>query len=382
MVRFCRRCEIKVAARGEHHTTHGQGLTDGLVIEMAALNTIHSISPDGADVDAGVLWRDLIKAAFAQGLRRPGLTGYTGLSVGGVLSVGGCPLSNDEGAVVDRVRELTVVTGKGDLVRCSATHSQDLFEAALGGLGQCGIIVRALVDLVPAKPMARTFLLHYLDPKAFWQDFRTLVRRGECNDVYNVCVPPGSSVFVYEINATVFFDPAAPPDNAHLMRGLTLPAIAGRPARPAVPHLHAVRRHADRRPAAHRLGRARQAVVRRLAARGRGRGVRHRRPRAPQARGHRPDGVHPALRAAPLEAQATVLACARRRARRVGLPLRRPQRVGAARPEPGFARKMLDRNRRWFERGRDARRHALPDRRRWSSAATTGSATTASSGRA
>ena len=226
MVRFCRRCGIRVAARGEHHTTFGQSLTDGLVIDMSGLNTIHSIGPDGADVDAGVLWRDVIRTAFAKGLRRPGLTGYTGLSVGGVLSVGGCPTSNDEGAVVDRVRELTVVTGKGDVVRCSATHSRDLFEAALGGLGQVAIIVRALLDLVPAKRMARTYLLHYLDARSFFSDFRTLVRRGECDDVYNVCMPPGSTTFLYQINATVFFDPGAPPHDRHLMRGLRLPAIA------------------------------------------------------------------------------------------------------------------------------------------------------------
>ncbi len=226
MVRFCRRWRISVAARGEHHTTFGQGLTDGLLVEMSTLNTIHSIGPKGADVDAGVLWRDIIEPASAKGLRLRGLTGYTGLSVGGVLSVGGCPVSNDEGAVVDQVRELTVVTGTGDLVRCSTSMHPDLFDAALGGLGQCGIIVRALADLVPAEPEARTYLLHYVQAAAFFQDFRTLVGRGECNDVYTVCVPPGAGTFLYEISATVFFDPAAPPDDAHLMRGLTLPAVA------------------------------------------------------------------------------------------------------------------------------------------------------------
>jgi cytokinin dehydrogenase len=225
MVRFCRLRGINVAPRGQAHSTFGQGLTDGLIVEMSALSAIHSIGRQGADVDAGALWRDVAKAALAKGLRRPGLTGYTGLSVGGVLSVGGCPLSNDEGAVVDRVRELTVVTGTGEAIRCSETVNPDLFDAALGGLGQCGIIVRALLDLVPAKPRARTYLLHYLDAAAFFKDFRTLVRRGECNDVYNICVPPGSSTFVYEINATVFFEPGSPPDDAHLMRGLTLSPI-------------------------------------------------------------------------------------------------------------------------------------------------------------
>ena len=173
-----------------------------------------------------MLWRDVVRAAFAKGLRRPGLTGYTGLSVGGVLSVGGCPTSNDEGAVVDRVRELTVVTGKGDVVRCSATHSRDLFEAALGGLGQAAIIVRARLDLVPARAdgthlsaalPGREVVLQRL-PHA--RAPRRMRRR------LDVCMPPGSTTFLYQINATVFFDPGAPPHDRHLMRGLRLPAIA------------------------------------------------------------------------------------------------------------------------------------------------------------
>ncbi len=40
MVRFCRQHGIKVAARGQHHTVHGQGLTCGLIIETAPLSTI------------------------------------------------------------------------------------------------------------------------------------------------------------------------------------------------------------------------------------------------------------------------------------------------------------------------------------------------------
>lgn len=229
MVAFCRAHGIQVAARGQHHTMHGQGLTCGLIVEMSTLAQIHSISADGAVVDAGVTWHDLYRAAFAHGLR-PVTTGFTKLSVGGTLSVGGCPLSNHQGALVDHARELTMVTGTGQIVPCSATRHRDLFEAALGGLGQCGIIARAKVDLLPAKPKARTYLLHYTDTATFFRDFRTLVARGELDEVYNVCQPPSSSLFVYQINATIFFDDAAPPDDAFLMRGLALPAVS-------IPHL-------------------------------------------------------------------------------------------------------------------------------------------------
>ena len=222
MVQFCRTHGIRVAARGQHHTMHGQSLSCGLVVEMSALSTIHSITQGEADVDAGVTWDVLLDTAFASG-QRPITTGYTRLSVGGTFSVGGCPLSNTRGALVDNARELTVVTGRAETITCSESSPHaDLFDAALGGLGQCGIIARAKVNLVPALPKARTYLLHYLDTAQFFADFKTLVHRGECDEIYNVCMPPGSNTFVYQINAVKFFDPAAPPDDAFLMRGMSV----------------------------------------------------------------------------------------------------------------------------------------------------------------
>ena len=132
MVGFCKRYGISVAARGQAHTTFGQGLVDGgLIIDMSTLNTIHSINADSADVDAGTLWKDLTTQAFASGLTPPVLTGFLGLSIGGTLSVGGISAGNIHGAQVDHVRELQVVTGAGDLVRCSERDNRELFEAVL-----------------------------------------------------------------------------------------------------------------------------------------------------------------------------------------------------------------------------------------------------------
>ena len=88
MIRYCRRHDLEVAVRGQGHTMHGQSLASGLVIENGSLNRIHSLSRHGADVDAGVRWKDLVIAAAARGLTPPVLTGYTNLSIGGTLSVG------------------------------------------------------------------------------------------------------------------------------------------------------------------------------------------------------------------------------------------------------------------------------------------------------
>jgi cytokinin dehydrogenase len=210
MIRFCREHHIKVAVRGQGHTTHGQGLTTGLVIENEFLNKVHSIGPEGADVDAGVRWKDLVTATVAQGLTPPVLTGFTQLSVGGTLSVGGISPGYNAGAQVDHVQKLEVVTGRGDILECSDRQRPQLFEAVLAGLGQCGVITRATIDLIPAKQMARKYNLNYTDNAVFFQDFRTLLSRGEIPHIFNIWLPDGIGGWVYQIQATVFYDTIAP----------------------------------------------------------------------------------------------------------------------------------------------------------------------------
>lgn len=229
MVRYCRSRAIPVAVRGQAHTTHGQGLCDGLIIENQYLDTIHSIGPSSAVVDTGVLWMDLLNAAYARKLTPPALTGYTQLTVGGTLSVGGIGGlvgGLGSGFQVDHVRALQVVTGAGDIVECSPSQRSDLFDAALGGLGQCGIMTRATIDLVPAKERARTYALHYTDNAAFFRDLRVLIERPGIDHVYTQWFPPGSTTLVYQLNATVFYDPLSPPNDLALTGGLsTAPVI-------------------------------------------------------------------------------------------------------------------------------------------------------------
>lgn len=232
MVRYCGKHGIKVAARGQAHTTHGHGLVEGLLIENRSLRKIHSIGPDVADVDAGVLWKELVVAAYRK--RRvtpPVLTGYLGLSIAGTLSVGGVDGNSGnyrQGLQIDHVRELEVVTGTGEIRRCSMSRNRDLFEAVLGGLGQFGIITRAKVDLVPIASMVRTYRLTYVDNAAFFRDMRTLLNRGEVHGMYNLWLPNGTSL-AYVLNVNVPFEPSQPPDDEHLLRGLSIPSAAAVP---------------------------------------------------------------------------------------------------------------------------------------------------------
>lgn len=224
MVRFCRLHRIAVSARGTGHTTYGQSLSGGLLVENRRLHRIHDVGKDAAVVDTGVLWKELAAAAFAQTPRRtpPVLTAYTGLSIGGTLSVGGIGGlvgGIHTGLQVDHVRELEVVTGTGEILRTSRSARPDLFAAALGGLGQAGIVTKAVVDLVPARDRARTATLRYDDSTVFARDLATVVERPAVDHVYAEFLPPGGTS-TYAMYVSAFYD-TTPPEAADLTGGLS-----------------------------------------------------------------------------------------------------------------------------------------------------------------
>jgi FAD/FMN-containing dehydrogenase len=222
IVKFARRHQIKIAGRGQGHSTYGQPQVEaGVVIDMTSLSTIHAITASYADVDAGVVWSTLIQAALAQGLTPPTLTDYIELSVGGTLSVGGIGgTSSQHGVQADNVLELDVVTGEGKLETCSATHKRKLFNAVLGGLGQCGIIVRAKVKLIAADTQARVFLLYYNDIAIFTADQQTLVDDERFDYVEGQVIPNGTGGWSFMLEAAKFYSAPATPDNAALLAGL------------------------------------------------------------------------------------------------------------------------------------------------------------------
>lgn len=222
MVQFANRVNIKIGPRGTAHSTYGQMQAEGgVVIDTSTLNTIYSINADYADVESGVIWRDIITAALAQGRTPPVTTDYLDLSVGGTLSVGGIGgMSHQEGLLIDNALELQVVTGEGDLEWCSAKKKRKLFEAVLGGLGQCAIIVRARVRLVTAKQSARVYTAFYDDINLFTQDQLLVVQDKRFNYVEGQVVTDGSGGWRFMLEAAKFFNANSMPNDSALLAGL------------------------------------------------------------------------------------------------------------------------------------------------------------------
>ncbi|CAI9116818.1 OLC1v1018079C3 [Oldenlandia corymbosa var. corymbosa] len=172
-----------VSARGHGHSINGQAMTaNGVVVQMSdgkpgmQRNIVVSQESMYVDVWGGELWIDVLSSTLEYGLAPKSWTDYLYLSVGGTLSNAGISgQAFNHGPQITNVFELDVVTGKGEELTCSEESNSELFHAALGGLGQFGIITRARIALEPAPQMVRWIRVLYSNFSAFTHDQEYLI---------------------------------------------------------------------------------------------------------------------------------------------------------------------------------------------------------------
>ncbi|WP_206664091.1 FAD-binding protein [Thermomonospora catenispora] len=165
-----------VVPRGCAHSTYGQAQTDGgVLLDMRGLRAVHRVRPDRVTVDAGATWREVLEATLPHGRTPPVLTDHLDVTVGGTLSAGGVGgASHRHGLQADQVLSLEVATPRGEVVACSPERRRDLFDAVRGGLGRHGVIVRAVLRLVPAPERVRVHTLAYATAGALLDALRRL----------------------------------------------------------------------------------------------------------------------------------------------------------------------------------------------------------------
>ena len=88
----------------------------------------------------------------------------------------------------------------------------------LAGQGQCGIITRAVLCLVPTRPMVREYVLQYAEPAALLAD--QLVLQDGRFDGAVALILPSAEGWSYSLQAIRHFAPPDLPDDAALMTGL------------------------------------------------------------------------------------------------------------------------------------------------------------------
>ena len=152
-VNFGRDNGLRLAIRGGGHNGPGLGsVTDGLVIDMAAINGVR-VDPRArtARVGAGCTQGDVDHATHGFGLAVPaGIISTTGIA-GLTLSGGHGYLARKYGLTIDNLLEADVVLADGTFVTASKDSNPDLLWALRGGGGNFGVVTSFKYQLHPVS---------------------------------------------------------------------------------------------------------------------------------------------------------------------------------------------------------------------------------------
>eukprot|EP00007_Cunea_sp_BSH-02190019_P006118 CAMPEP_0174229962 /NCGR_PEP_ID=MMETSP0417-20130205/805_1 /TAXON_ID=242541 /ORGANISM="Mayorella sp, Strain BSH-02190019" /LENGTH=569 /DNA_ID=CAMNT_0015307573 /DNA_START=100 /DNA_END=1809 /DNA_ORIENTATION=- len=243
VVQRVRRDRQQLTVRGTGHSANGQSQCCGCVVmDMRNMNQVREATAEYVVVEAGAKFADVYAALAPFGSSLVTQTDWPGLSVGGVLSAGGGmgPGMFRHGFIAESILELTVVTGRSEIVVCSPSSEPELFNAAIGGLGQVGIITAIKLRAVPIPgQMIRVYHVYQLLDKLMpdydkvqndeaaggapfdqLQTFPVLnfpgtgAASGYAPDFFLFDQPIGSWVLIQEYG--VFYNPGQEPDDAEL----------------------------------------------------------------------------------------------------------------------------------------------------------------------
>lgn len=167
-----------VSVYGGGHGVTGAAVVDGGVcIDLRGLDRVE-VSPEDRllRVGGGATWGKVDEATQQHGLAvtggRVSTTGVAGLALGS----GSGWLERKCGLTCDNLREVTLVTADGRIVRASQDQNADLFWAVRGGGGNFGIVTEFTFGLHEVGPVVLGGMLLYPGHLArevvtYWRDF-------------------------------------------------------------------------------------------------------------------------------------------------------------------------------------------------------------------
>ena len=122
-----------------------QFLSGGTLLDMRRLNRVRSLDLDRGllEVEAGILWPDVIRAYLARpdgrhcrwGIRQK-QTGADRLTIGGAMAANIHGRGLTAPPFIGDLESLEIVTADGEVVRCSRQQRPELFRHVVGGYGR------------------------------------------------------------------------------------------------------------------------------------------------------------------------------------------------------------------------------------------------------
>ncbi|HJX70220.1 MAG TPA: FAD-binding oxidoreductase [Dehalococcoidia bacterium] len=153
ILRLASDCRVPVIPRAAGSWSLG-GVTPvkgGIVLDLVKLNKITKLSTDGlwVEVEAGIVWQDLIDQLLEKGMTVLSVpTSAPSSTVGGWVSTGGYGIGSLKyGRIGEQIQAIEVVTPKGDIVQVAKDSADPKMEWFIGTEGQLGVITKVKLKI-------------------------------------------------------------------------------------------------------------------------------------------------------------------------------------------------------------------------------------------
>jgi L-gulonolactone oxidase len=241
-VREAARGGLTVRAVGSGHSFTDLVVTDGVLVEIGAMDRVLSVDAHSGlvRVEAGITIHALSAALAACGLGMENLGDIDEQTIAGALATGTHGTGATLGNISTQVRGVQLVDGRGNVVELDAQADPEGLLAARVSLGALGILTAVTLQAVPA------YVLHGVDRTEPLDDvLATLDERNAAARHFEAYVFPHAPRALTRTN-TVVDGPATPPSalSRWLRQGVletgALAAIseAGRAVPRAIPRLN------------------------------------------------------------------------------------------------------------------------------------------------
>jgi L-gulonolactone oxidase len=184
LVRAAGEAGRRVKPVGSGHSFTAAAVADDRRLDLSGLRTPVAVDrvTRQVTVPAGMTLAELNALLAANDLALPNLGDIDAQTVAGATATGTHGTGAAYGCLSTFIEALTLVTGTGDVLRCSATENAELFAAARLGLGAVGVLVEMTLQCVDAFVLyAHERPARLADVLASWE---SLVAENDHCDVY------------------------------------------------------------------------------------------------------------------------------------------------------------------------------------------------------
>jgi L-gulonolactone oxidase len=143
---------LRIKAVGSGHSFTAVAATSGVRVELGSLSSLVSVDPASrlVTVQAGMPLHRLNAVLAAHGLALPNLGDIDTQTISGALATGTHGTGTGFGCLATFVEGMEIVTGAGEVLRCSRSSEPDVLRAAAVNLGALGIVTELTLRCVDA----------------------------------------------------------------------------------------------------------------------------------------------------------------------------------------------------------------------------------------